>query len=152
MEIKMHKKKKNSLPPCLIFNIKKPQTALKLISKQRKPLGCVKPQYRSFCKIAQKIEQNRITANPYAPFSTILVSFSTAMLPLLHIEFQENHRERRGRERERERATLELELARNRPEPSVPIRKKFLVPREGFTCGFQRVSFCVTRIYLACAA
>ena len=85
-------------------------------------------------------------------FSTILASFSTAMLPLLHIEFQENHRERRGRERERERATLELELARNRPEPSVPIRKKFLVPREGFTCGFQRVSFCVTRIYLACAA
>ena len=113
-----------SLSPCLICNMRKPQTALKLISKYRKPLGCVKLQYRSFCKIAQKIEQNRITANPYAPFSTILASFSTAMLPLLHIEFQENYRERRGRERERERATVELKLARNRPEPSVPIRKK----------------------------
>lgn len=89
MEIKMHFKKMLSLPPCLIYNIRKPQTALKLISKQRKPLGCVKPQYRSFCKIAQKIEQNRITANPYVPFSTILACFSTAMLPLLHIEFQE---------------------------------------------------------------
>ena len=126
-----------SLPPCLIYNNGKPQTALKLISKYRKPLGCVKPQYRSFCKIAQKIEQNRITANPYAPFSTILASFSTAMLPLLHIEFQENYKDStgreggekgresgRGRERERERATVELKLARDRPEHSVPIRKK----------------------------
>ena len=60
-----------SLPPCLIYNIRKPQTALKLVSKKRKPFGCVKPQYRSFCKIAQKIEQNRITAiltPPSAPF------------------------------------------------------------------------------------
>ena len=123
METIMHKKML-SLPPCLICNMRKPQTALKLISKYRNPLGCVKLQYRSFCKIAQKIEQNRITANPYAPFSTILASFSTAMLPLLHIEFQENYWERRRRERERERATVELTLARNRPEPSVPIRKQ----------------------------
>ena len=124
METIMHKKML-SLPPCLIYNMRKPQTALKLISKYRNPFGCVKLQYRSFCKIAQKIEQNRITANPYAPFSTILASFSTAMLPLLHIEFQENHQGEKGeRKGERERATLELELARNRPEPSVPIRKK----------------------------
>ena len=87
-----------SLPPCLIYNLRKPQTALKLISEKRKPFECVKPQYRSFCKIAQKIEQNRITANPYAPFSTILACFSTAMLPLLHIEFQENYRDSTGRE------------------------------------------------------
>ena len=33
MEIKMHKKKKNSAPPSLTYNIRKPQTALKLISK-----------------------------------------------------------------------------------------------------------------------
>ena len=150
MEIKMHKKK-NSLPPCLIFNIRKPQTALKLISKQRKPLGCVKPQYRSFCKIAQKIEQNRITANPYAPFSTILASFSTAMLPLLHIEFQENHRERRGRERERERATLELELARNRPEPSVPIRKKISGTQGGVYLWFStRFFLCHANLLSLC--
>ena len=133
-----------SLPPCLIYNNRKPQTALKLISKYRKPLGCVKPQYHSFCKIAQKIEQNRITANPYAPFSTILASFSTAMLPLLHIEFQENYRERRGRERERERATVELKLARNRPEPSVPITKKkekILHPGKGLPVVFNTFLF-----------
>ena len=144
----MHKKKMLSLLPCLIYNIRKLQTALKLISKYRKLLGCVKPQYRSFCKIAQKIEQNRITANPYAPFSTILASFSTAMLPLLHIEFQENYRDSTGRERERERATVELKLARDRPEHSVPIRKK--KKKSGtqgrVTCGFQYVSFCVTRM------
>ena len=125
MEIIMHKKKKkqNSLPPCLIYNIRKPQTALKLISKQRKPLGCVKPQYRSFCKIAQKIEQNRITANPYAPFSTILASF---LPPCYRCSIQNSRRTtgREGREKGRERERLELELARNRPEPSVPIRKK----------------------------
>ena len=131
-----------SLPPCLIYNNRKPQTALKLISEYRKPLGCVKPQYRSFCKIAQKIEQNRITANPYAPFSTILASFSTAMLPLLHIEFQENYRERRGRERERERATVELKPARNRPEPSVPItKKKFWHPGKGLSVVFNTFLF-----------
>ena len=49
-------------------------------------------------------------------------------------ELQGLYRERRGRkrereweregERERERATVELKLARDRPEHSVPIRKK----------------------------
>ena len=142
MEIIMHKKKKkNSLPPCLIYNIRKPQTALKLISKQRKPLGCVKPQYRSFCKIAQKIEQNRITANPYAPFSTILASFSTAMIPLLHIEFQENHRERRERERERERAVR----TRTRQKPprtfSTDKKKNFWYPGKGLPVVFNTFLF-----------
>ena len=120
-----------SLPPCLIYNIGKPQTAifnlkfLKLISKYRKPLGCVKPQYRSFCKIAQKIEQNRIAANPYTPFSTILACFfyrhATVASYRIPGELQGLYRDRKG---ERERATLELKLARDRLEPSVPIRKK----------------------------
>ena len=41
------------------------------ISKYRKPLGFVKPQYRNLKKIrktAPKIEQNGITANPYVLF------------------------------------------------------------------------------------
>ena len=37
-----------SLPPCLIYNMRKPQTALKLIHKYRKPLGCVKLQFFVF--------------------------------------------------------------------------------------------------------
>ena len=87
-----------SLLPCLLYNIRKPQTALKLISKYRKPLGCVKLHTAVSAKSHKKIEQNRITANPYAPFSTILASFSTAMLPLFHIEFQEYYRDSTGRE------------------------------------------------------
>ena len=69
-------------------------------------------------------------------------------------ELQGLYRERRGRERERERATVELKLARDRPEPSVPIRKKKKNSwtQGRVTCGFQYVSFCVTRIHLACAA
>ena len=96
-----------------------------------------------------QIEQNRITANPYTPFSTILACFSTAMLPLLHIEFQENYRASTGREggekgRERERATVDLKLARDRPEPSVPIRKKkknTLGPRVGLPVVFNTFVF-----------
>ena len=47
--------------------------------------------------------------------------------------------ERKG---ERERATLELELARNRPEPSVPIRKKnFWYPGKGLPVVFNTFLF-----------
>ena len=73
-----------------------------------------------------------------------------------HIEFQENHRERRGRERERERATVELELARTPPPPpprTFSTDKKKISGTQGRVyLWFQYVSFCVTRIYLACAA
>ena len=64
-------------------------------------------------------------------------------------ELQGLYRERRGRERERERATVELKLARDRPERSVAIRKKkkkHSGTQGRVTCGFQYISFCVTRM------
>ena len=137
---------------CLIYNIRKPQIALKLISKYRKPLGCVKLEYRSFCKVAQKIVQNRITANPYAPLydsSEFFYRHATVATYRIPGELQGLYRERRGRERERERATVELKLARDRPERSVPIRKKkkkHSGTQGRVTCGFQYISFCVTRM------
>ena len=117
-----------SLPPCLIYNIRKPQTALKLISKERKPFGCVKPQYRSFCKIAQKNRAKPYHSKPLRPLqhhsSVFFYRHATVASYRIPGELQGLYRERSGRERERERATVGLKLARNRPEPSVPIRKK----------------------------
>lgn len=62
-------------------NIKKPQTALKLIFKYGKPLCFVKPQYRNLkLKFPQNSNQNRAkNGSPQTltrPFSTILASFS----------------------------------------------------------------------------
>ena len=105
MEIKMHKKK-NSLPPCLIFNIKKPQTALKLISIKI-------AQTAWMCKTAiPQFLQNR-TKNRAKPHHR------KPLRPLYHdsSEFFYRH------------ATVAPyripgEPQGNRPEPSVPIRKK----------------------------
>ena len=124
MEIKMHKKI-ISLPPCLVYNIRKPQTALKLISKKRKPFGCVKPQYRSFCKIAQKNRAKPYHSKPVRPLqhhsSVFFYRHATIASYRIPGELQGLYTGDKG---ERERATVELKLARNRPEPSVPIRKK----------------------------
>ena len=113
--------------------------------------------YRNTAVSAKSHKKSSKTASPqpYAPFSTILASFSTAATFACYRiprELQGLYGKRRRRERERERATVELKLARNLPEPSVPIRKETLAPREEFTCGFQYLSFCVTRIHLGCAA
>ena len=113
-----------SLPPCLIHNIRKLQTAFKLISKYRKPLGCVKLQYRSFCKIAQKNRAKPHHRKPLRPLqhdsSEFFYRHATVASYRIPGELQGLYRERRGRERERERererATVELNLARDRPE------------------------------------
>ena len=85
--------------------------------------------YRNTAVSAKSHKKSSKTASPqpYAPFSTILASFSTAATVACYRiprELQGLYGERRRRERERERATVELKLARNLPEPSVPIRKK----------------------------
>ena len=56
--------------------------------------------YRNTAVSAKSHKKSSKTASPqpYAPFSTILASFSTAMQPLLVIEFQENYRDFTGRE------------------------------------------------------
>ena len=46
---------------------------------------------------SHKKSSKTASPQPYAPFSTILASVSTAMQPLLVIEFQENYRDSRGR-------------------------------------------------------
>ena len=87
--------------------------------------------YRNTAVSAKSHKKSSKTASPqpYAPFITILASFSTAATVARYRiprELQGLYWERRGREREREIATVELKLARNLPEPSVPIRKKKL--------------------------
>ena len=114
-----------SLPPCLIYNIRKPQIALKLISKYRKPLGCVKPQYSSFCKNRSKNRAKPHHRKPLRPlqhdFSEFFYCHATVASYRIPGELQGLYRERRG-------------------------------THGRVTCGFQYVSFCLTRIHLACAA
>ena len=139
-----------SLPPCLIYNMRKPQTALKLISKYCKPLGCVKLQYRSFCKISQKNRAKPHHRKPLRPLQHDSSEFFYRHPTVASYIIQENYRDSTGREggekgAERERATVELKLARDRPEPSVPIRKKkkkkTLGPRVGLPVIFNTFLF-----------
>ena len=87
-----------SLPPCLIYNIRKPQTALKLISKYRKPLGCVKLQYCSFCKIAQKYRAKPHHRKPLRPLQHDSSEFFYRHPTVASYRIQENYRDSTGRE------------------------------------------------------
>ena len=80
--------------------------------------------YRNTTVSAKSHKKSSKTASsqPYAPFSTILASFSGffyrhAIVARYRIpgELQGLQKEKRGREREKERATVEQKLARNRP-------------------------------------